>query len=183
MKLYNICYLTNPKLFEALKNNAKPDSSGVYSVASWEETTTVYLLWESELESFLSLHSADEILRIVYVGIWKLHISSHLRAGDILFPNTFLSKKTWEALYVEYAVGEGFDLEKFTLHLDGVCTDIFWDISEEYDGDIEEEHVYHFLQLLQKVDFFEKSVVILGTEISPEHFERISAIVDMVCSD
>ncbi len=183
MKLYNICYCQNTEFFESLKKNAKLDSFGLYSHTSGDETITVYLLWESELESFLSLHSVDEILRIIYVGIWKLHISSHLTSGDILFPNTFLSKKTGEALYVDYAVWEWFDLEKFILHLDGICTDEFWEISEEYDWDIEEDTVYSFLESTQKLALYEKSVVILGTEVSPEHFERISAIVDMVCSD
>lgn len=183
MKLYNICYCQNTELFESLKKNTELGSDGLYYHSSGDETFTVYLLWASELESFLSLHSVDEILRIVYVGIWKLHISSHLTSGDILFPNTFLSKKTGEALYVDYAVWEWFDLEKFILHLDGVCTSEFSEISEEYDGDIEEQEVYDFLQLTHKLGLWEKSVVILGTEVSAEHFERISAIVDMVCSD
>ena len=131
----------------------------------------------------LEKQSSDIVARIIYISIWKLHISSHIQTWDIMLPNTFLSKKSWEALYVEYAVGENFDLEKFVLHLDGVCTDVFGEVSEEYDGDIEEADVFDFLSFLESQGLKDKAVVILGTDESKESYERIWAIVDMMCSD
>ena len=100
-----------------------------------------------------------------------------------MLPNTFLSKTSWDALYVDYAVWEYYDLEKFVLHLDGVCVDQFSEVSEEYDGDIEEKNVYDFLLTLVEKWLKDKGVVILWTEENTQSYERISAITDMMCSD
>ena len=150
---------------------------------AWNEADVIYISSRSELSDILEKYSPDLIIRIVYIWVWRLHISSHVKNWDILLPNTFLSKNTWEAFYIEYAVWENFDLEKFVLHLDGVCTDEFWEVSEEYDGDIEEAHVYKFLHFLETKWLKDRSVVILWTENSPEHLERIAAITDMVCAN
>ncbi|MCH8518819.1 hypothetical protein LAT59_03610 [Candidatus Gracilibacteria bacterium] len=183
MKLYNICLSLHPIFFTELTKNIPQDSlSGLYSKDS-DETVTVFLSSISELEDFLSKHPVDSVLRFIYTGIGKLHISSHMKNGDILFPNTFLSQKTGEAIYVDYAVGEGYDLEKFILHLDGVCIDAFGEVSEEFDGDIEESKAYKTLSYISDNGLLEKSVVILGTEENEEHLERISAIIDMITSD
>ena len=183
MKTINICYSPNAELFEILTKNLQKDTSHWYLAQSSTESNTFYVSNISELESIFETQSSDIILRIAYVSLWKLHIASHIQAWDILLPNTFLSKKTWDACYVEYAVWENFDLEKFVLHLDGVCVDEFAQVSEEYDGDIEESQVYSFLKNLEQKWLKEKAVVVLWTQENQECYERIAAIIDLVCAD
>jgi hypothetical protein len=183
MKLHNLCISLHPWITEELQKNASYDPNSWLYEMHWEETISVFVSSKKELEDFLAIHPSDTILRVVYVGIGKLHISSHIQPWDILLPNTFLSKKSSEVLYVDYAVWEAFDLEKFILHLDGVCTDAFGEISEEFDGDIEESCVYDMLAYISENNLLSKSVVILGTQEAEEYIARLHAIVDMITSE
>ena len=183
MKTINICYIAVPELYASITQNYIENPELWYIIQVWTDSDTFYIHSKNDLEAILEKQSPDMITRIIYISIWKLHIASHIHTWDIILPNTFLSKKSWQALYVEYAVGENFDLEKFVLHLDGVCADAFWEVSEEYDGDIEEADVFDFLYFLESRWLKDTAVVILGTDESSESYERIWAIIDMMCSD
>ncbi len=183
MKLYNLCLSFHSWVSEELLKNITKDPNSWLHELHWEETVNVFISSKKELEDFLATHASDTILRVVYVSVGKLHISSHIHPWDIMLPNTFLSKNSPDPLYVDYAVWEAFDLEKFVLHLDGVCVDVFSDVSEEYDGDIEESWVYDILAYLSEYNLLSKSVVVLGTQESSDHIEGLHAIVDMITSE
>jgi len=75
--------------------------------------------------------------KIVNIGIvWNLN-HDQLKIWDVMIPNTFVqhdfyippeldfSKSQREAIFLEYAIWEEYNLEKFSLHLSGICAT--WD--------------------------------------------------------
>lgn len=183
MKYINICFCPLTPLYSELIKHTTPEKKLSIASREWKESKTLFCRTREEFEQVLDSFSVDTLVRVIYAGIWKLHISSDLQVRDILFPNTFLSKNNPETFYLDYAVWEAFDFEKFVLHQDGVCCDVFSEVSETFEGDIEEAEVYSFLKYLKKKKLLEKSVVLLGTNPSLEDFERIGAIIEMMTSE
>jgi adenosylhomocysteine nucleosidase len=71
--------------------------------------------------------------KIVNIGIVGNLNPETLSIGDVMMPNTFVMHDFYmpeaidfhahqrEPIFLEYAIGEEYDLEKFTLHLSGIC--------------------------------------------------------------
>jgi nucleoside phosphorylase len=79
------------------------------------------------------------------------------------------SKHLREPIFLEYAIGEEYNLEKFTLHLSGICAtgdqfidnnDLKTEIVEKYGADIVDMEVYSILTVLKAYDLLDKTVVI-----------------------
>ena len=74
-----------------------------------------------------------------------------------------------EPIFLEYAIGEEYDLEKFKLHLSGICAtgDQFIDnkvlqseIVEKFGADIVDMEVYSILSVIKNYEMLDKTVVI-----------------------
>lgn len=98
-----------------------------------------------------------------------------------MIPNTFLQHDVYipesidslkylrEPIFTEYAIGDDYDLEKFTLHLSGICVtgdqfidneDLKSEIVETYGADIVDMEAYAFLTVAKNYDALDKTVVI-----------------------
>ena len=180
MKLYNLCVCLDSWLYQELIKHTIIDNNSHLQIKEWKDTSHVFFWDIDSFTSFLDSQSHDYILRIIYIWIWKVHTSSHINTGDILLPNTFISHENKKTFFIDYALWFEYDLEKFILHLNGVCIDKFVKNPEDFCWDIEESHVYSFLSYIDTQWLIDKSVVVLGTKKNQEHFIRISAIVDMI---
>jgi len=74
-----------------------------------------------------------------------------------------------EPIFLEYAIGEEYDLEKFKLHLSGICAtwdqfidnkDLQSEIVEKFGADIVDMEVYSILSVIKNYEMLDKTVVI-----------------------
>ena len=119
--------------------------------------------------------------KIVNIGIVGNLNPETLSIGDVMMPNTFVMHDFYmpeaidfhahqrEPIFLEYAIGEEYDLEKFTLHLSGICAtgdqfidneDLKWEIVEKYGADIVDMEAYSILSVIKNYDLLDKTVVI-----------------------
>lgn len=117
------------------------------------------------------------------VNIWIVGNLNHetLSIWDVMMPNTFVQHDFYmpesidfsahlrEPIFLEYAIGEEYDLEKFKLHLSGICAtgdqfidnnDLKSEIVEKFGADIVDMEVYSILSILKNYDLLDKAVVI-----------------------
>ena len=88
-----------------------------------------------------------------------------MKIWDGVLPNTFLYKNE-TPFFLNYAIWENYDLNKFGLILNWVC--VTWDENiitekiknEDYLWDIYDMESYHILTFLKQYDFLDKVVVI-----------------------
>lgn len=130
-----------------------------------------------------------------FLLVWNSFIvrNQDLEVGDIMIPNSFLDS-TWEkALFIDYAVWENYDLNKFWLILNGVSMESNIDLNIENIQEIRENYVcdiidndsYKFLSFLN-VEEMEKSVVIrvcieIWTERNNNMFiDNLSNIIEIM---
>jgi len=74
-----------------------------------------------------------------------------------------------DPIFVEYAIGEEYDLEKFKIHLSGICVtgdqfidneDLKQELKENFSADIVDMEAYSFLTVLKNYDKLDRAVVI-----------------------
>ncbi len=165
---------------------------GTLKVFEWErtsddnETENIVLLvcGEGKIQSaFATTYLCENysLEKIVNIGIVGNLNHEALSIGDVIMPNTFIMhdfympeaidfhKHQREAIFIEYAVWEDYDLEKFKLHLSGICAtgdqfidneDLKAEIVERYGADIVDMEAYSILSVLKNYDLLDKTVVI-----------------------
>lgn len=117
------------------------------------------------------------------VNIWIVGNLNHeeLKVWDVILPNTFIqhdfympeeldfSKELRAPIFIEYAIGQEYNLEKFSLHLNGICatgdqfvdnTDLQAEIREAFWADIVDMEAYSVLAILKNYNRLNKAVVI-----------------------
>nr|MDD3719792.1 hypothetical protein [Candidatus Gracilibacteria bacterium] len=133
------------------------------------------------------------IEKFLLVGNSFIVRNQDLEVGDIMIPNSFLDSTGEKALFIDYAVGENYDLNKFGLILNGVSMESNIDLNIENIQEIRENYVcdiidndsYKFLSFLN-VEEMEKSVVIrvcieIGTERNNNMFiDNLSNIIEIM---
>lgn len=104
----------------------------------------------------------DKLINIwLAKNIWNFE----MKIWDVVLPNTFLYKNE-TPFFLNYAIWENYDLNKFGLILNWVC--VTWDENiitekiknEDYLWDIYDMESYHILTFLKQYDFLDKVVVI-----------------------
>lgn len=151
-----------------------------------EETENIVLLvcGEGKIHSaFAATYLCENYSPEKIVNIWIVGNLNHedLKIGDVILPNTFVqhdcympaeidfSKHLREPIFIEYAIGEEYDLEKFSLHLSGICAtgdqfvdnaDLQAEIRETFWADIVDMEAYSILSVLKQYDMLDKTVVI-----------------------
>jgi len=130
---------------------------------------TTYLFENYELE---------KIINIWVVGNLK---GDMIQVGDVIIPNTFMQHDVYipdeldslsylrEPIFLEYAVGENYDLTKFSVRLNGICVtgdqfvdnpEIIEELVNEYSADIVDMEAYSFLSVAKAYNALDKCVVI-----------------------
>ena len=160
-----------------------------------EETENIVLLvcGEGKTQSaFATTYLCENYIldKIVNIWIvWNLNYEA-LSIWDVIMPNTFVMhdfympeaidfhKHQREAIFLEYAIGEEYDLEKFKLHLSGICatgdqfidnTDLQSEIVEKYWVDIVDMEAYSILSVIKNYEMLDKTVVIKSVSDWADH--------------
>lgn len=150
----------------------------------WEENIVLVLAWIGKIQAsiattyLLENYSVDKIINIWIAG----NVSgTDLKIWDVVLPNTFIQHDMylpfdWEHLdyakkpiFLEYAVWENYDLQKFWLMLNWVCVtwDEFIDNEEKISdlrinfwADICEMEAFAILSVAREYDMLDKCIVI-----------------------
>ena len=150
----------------------------------WEENIILVLAWIGKIQAsiattyLLENYSVDKIINIWIAG----NVSgTDLKIWDVVLPNTFIQHDMylpfeWEHLdyakkpiFLEYAVWENYDLQKFWLMLNWVCVtwDEFIDNEEKISdlrinfwADVCEMEAFAILSVAREYDMLDKCIVI-----------------------
>lgn len=165
--------LKNIKIFETIRKTEDLDEK-IVLVFSW-----IWKIQSSIATSYLlENYSVDKLINIWIAGnlAWN-----DLKVWDVILPNTFVQQDMylpfeWEHLnyakkpiFLEYAVWENYDLQKFGLILNWVCVtwDEFVDKQERVDelridfwADICDMEAFAVLSVAREYDILDKCVVI-----------------------
>ncbi|MDD3646572.1 MAG: hypothetical protein PHH06_04135 [Candidatus Gracilibacteria bacterium] len=106
-----------------------------------------------------------DIFKLVNVGTAKAIHTIDAQVGDIYIPNTFLDLQGAEPIFLNYAVGENYDLTKFGLILNGICLTIndFKDrdnLGTDFVADIVDNEAYHILKISKQENKLDKCSVL-----------------------
>ncbi len=123
-------------------------------------------------------YSFEKIINIWVVGNLR---PDTLSIWDVILPNTFIQHDVYlptfidtmsylrDPIFTKYAIWEEYDLEKFKLHLSGIC--VTWDqfidnedlkseLLEVHSADIVDMETYAILSVVKAYDVLDKVVVI-----------------------
>jgi hypothetical protein len=104
--------------------------------------------------------------KIIYIWIAKVLNDIDLNDWDVVIPNTFLNWKNGDSIFVSDYVWLNYNLKKFWLMMNGVClTSLVYPIDDsefwvEMYGDIIDNEVYFFADILSQKWFLEDSVIL-----------------------
>jgi adenosylhomocysteine nucleosidase len=157
-------------------------------VRTWDEqedeNIVLLICWEGKTQSaFATTYLCENYNPDKIVNIWIVWNLNHetLSIGDVIMPHTFVQHDFYmpdsidfsahlrEPIFLEYAIWEEYDLEKFSLHLSGICAtgdqfidnaDLKSEIVERYGADIVDMEAYSILSILKNYDLLDKTVVI-----------------------
>ena len=163
------------KIYEWTRKNAEENEDeqiilvlcGVGKIHATFATT--YLLENYKPEKIINIGVVGN-LRPDNIAIWDVIIPNTFMQHDVYLPD-FIDTMGYlrDPIFTEYAIGEEHDLEKFKLHLSGIC--VTWDqfidnedlkneLVEVHSADIVDMEAYAFLSVIKAYDQLDKVVVI-----------------------
>ena len=89
-----------------------------------------------------------DIFKILITSIWNTTWNLDFKSGDVIIPNTFISKTEEDPIFLEYVVWENYDLTKFWLILSWLC--LSWEATIDDTFDISEDNIYSNLTEIKK---------------------------------
>ncbi len=150
----------------------------------WNDKIILVLSWIWKIQATIAMtHILEnyQVDKIVNIWIaWNLN-NTDSKIGDVFLPNSFIQHDIYlpfdwnhldyakKAIFLDYAVWENYNLEKFWLVLNWVC--LTWDqfidnedkvkqLRKEYSADICEMEAFAILSVAREYDVLDKCVVI-----------------------
>lgn len=149
-----------------------------------DENIYLFLCWVGKIHSaFATTYMMEnyDLQKIINIGVVGNLKPESLKIWDVLMPNTFIQHDVYipdfldnmsylrDPIFLEYAIGEEFDLQKFSLHLNGICVtwdqfidndDLLNELVEVHSADIVDMEAYSILSVIKNYDALDKVVVI-----------------------
>jgi len=119
--------------------------------------------------------------KLINIGVvWNLKWDA-IKVWDVILPNTFMQHDVYipeeidslkylrEPIFLEYAIGQDYNLEKFSVILNGICVtgdqfidkqEIIDDIVKEYSADIVDMEAYAILSVAKTYNALDKCACI-----------------------
>lgn len=152
-----------------LEENIELKNYKVYSWIKEEENITLvkYNIW-SEKEVIKYLNENHEITKVLVIWYANILNDLELKFWDIIIPNAFINEEN-KSVFLEYAVWENYDLNKFWLVMNWICLTIKdieiynWEtqeILEKFSPDIIDNDSFYILEELNEKNLIEKTVSI-----------------------
>ena len=168
LKLTKIIITLENNFFSFFKDKyklTKLSDTNVLEVYAWErlsgenEEEIVLIYWDDEEKIVSYIKENHDVFKIVIV--WSAHILSSidLKPWDVILPNTFLYTESKDAVFLDYAIWENYDLKKFWLFLSWVCLTGKSENKGNFEADIIDDKSYKVLFLLKQYEILEKEQV------------------------
>ena len=150
----------------------------------WEENLVLVLWWIWKIQAAIAttyLLENDSVDKIINIWIAGNLTGNDLKVWDVLLPNTFIQQDMYlpfewghldyakKPIFLEYAIWENYDLQKFWLILNWVCVtgDEFVDKEErisklrvDFWADICEMEAFSILSVAREYNMLDKCIVI-----------------------
>ncbi len=143
----------------------KTDSYTLYEGKKvWQdpETQFLFLIGTDMKKSLKYISEHYDVFKIVIAGVAKNLWNIDIKTWDVVLPNSFISTSWDGSLFLEYAIGENYDLEKFQVILNGICAT--WEVTnmeeDDFYADIQDNRVFEILQSLDQQSFLKQAVVV-----------------------
>lgn len=167
--------LWNLKIFEAEHFNEEEEEMenlilalcGVGKIHATFATT--YLFENYSFEKLINIGVVGNLKPDMY-AIWDVIIPNTFLQHDVYIPESINSLKYLrDPIFTPFAIGEDYDLEKFQLHLSGICVtgdqfidndDLKNELVDLYSADIVDMEAYAILSVAKNYDALEKVWVI-----------------------
>lgn len=157
-----IIFTTDENVKNALisKFDFKIEKNPEYEIYSWtretEESLDNLILVYSKInnikETFSYIKENYLIQKFLLIWVSDIVRNQDIETWDIMIPNSFIDQKWNNPIFLEYAVWENFDLNKFWLILNWVCSENIsgQEIinSDQFYSDIMDDDSYKFLNNL-----------------------------------
>jgi len=126
----------------------------------YKDEENIVLVYFNDFSSSLKYIKENyDIFKIIVASIWIKTWNLDIKSWDVIIPNTFISKKEENPIFVEYLVWENYDLTKFWLVLSWLC--ISWEVNNEDTFDISEDNIYEILSKIKEVDLLNKTTAVM----------------------
>lgn len=173
------------KLKESWKKNTMQIFEWTREMTDWEEEKLVLILaWIWKIQAAIATTYAFEnydVIKLLNIWIaWNMNWDD-AKIGDVYLPNTFIQHDMylpfeWDHLdyakkpiFLNYAVWDSYDLNKFWLILSWIC--ITWDqfiddpekveiLNEKHDADMCEMEAFAILSVAREYSALDKCVII-----------------------
>lgn len=169
---------------EKEQGNLKIYSGEIHWDEDQKERLVLFLCWVGKTHAaFAATYMMENYSpeKIINIGIVGNLAPENIKIGDVIIPNTFVQHDVYipeeiddlkylrEPIFTEYAVGEDYNLEKFTLHLSGICAtwdqfidnaDLKAEIVEKYAADIVDMEAYSIFSVLKNYNALDKALSI-----------------------
>ena len=167
---------------------SKVDSNELYTLYISDrqeiEEDQVLILAPVNIEKALKVIAKEyDIFKVLFLW-WAKNLGNlDIDDGDIIIPNTFISKQWEGTIFVDYAIWENYDLEKFKIILNGICSGVVPENIDDFYSDVQNQEVFWILQSLEKNDCLKKSVVALVVWEVDNQDENILHVADLILSN
>ena len=162
------------KIFEWTKKSDENEDENIVLAVCWE--------WKIH-SAFATTYLCENYVLEKIINIWIVGNVNHdiLQVWDVILPNTFVqhdfympkeldfSTSLRDPIFIEYAIWEDYDLEKFHLHLSGICAtwdqfvdnpDLQSEIHDTFWADIVDMEAYAILSVIKQYEILDKTLVI-----------------------
>jgi len=161
-------------IYEGERTTIDKEKENIVLAICWEWKTqaafaTTYLCENYDFEKFVNIGIVGNLDHDTF-KVWDVIIPNTFVQHDFYMPKSIdFSKAQRKTIFLEYAVWEEYDLEKFALHLSWICAtwdqfidnlDLASEIRETYWADIVDMEVYSILSVLRNYKLLSKAVVI-----------------------
>ncbi|MCH2188652.1 hypothetical protein MK079_02385 [Candidatus Gracilibacteria bacterium] len=194
MQLVQVIIVENSQILDAFKNTfelAKVEQKDEYTLfegkkVSQDKEMKYLFLFASDYKKALKyLGDHYDVFKVVIAGQASNLGNIDIKNTDVVIPNSFISTEGKGTFFLDYAIGESYDLEKFQVILNGICAtgDIPKDEDENFYADISDESVFSILKAIEKQGFLKQTVVVKQVcESSDDSLDNLANITDFIVS-
>lgn len=174
MQTTTLLITSHNEIYDTIVSKYRLQANGDIATGNLDETTLIAIKSTSPEAITTIADNQIEIEKVIHIDILQNFNDVEFKAWDVVLPNSIIDGE--QAYFLEYAPKGEYDLEKFSLILNGTIGAAANE--EEFEVDMIDENIFPIATALQNKDLLSKTVVVRG--IWENSLENTSAIVDMI---
>lgn len=189
MKLIKIIFTQSNKIKDdiiKLNNFDEKVKNDDFTILEWyrniykDEESVVLVYFNSFNKALSYVKDNYDIFKIIIAWLSDKIWNFDLNPWDVIIPNTFINKSSPDAIFIEYASWENYNLTKFWLVLSWLC--ISWKPEVDDTFDIWEENIYDNLNEIKNLNLINKTIVVfwIKLEENREVENNVSSVIELL---